>query len=345
MISPLKFVKDKPLGEMTTMKLGTSRAQYFYELASVKDLPKIHLFAVENGLKIRILGSGSNSLATDQDFAGIVLKNHLKKVEKTITKDGATYKVASGEIWDDFVNQTTRDGMTGLECTSGIPGTVGATPIQNVGAYGQEISSVMTEFEAYDFIDNRFITVKKSDLNFAYRTSTLKTYNTNRYFITSVSFELKTGQLERPLYWSLEKYITENNLTDLSPAKIREYVLAIRAVRIPDYHTHPSAGSFFENTEISAEEFAKLKESYPSLPYGDPQPSGLIKIPTAWLIEQTGLAGQVINGIEITPHNPMILVNKSSKKYADLVNTKTTITQAIKDKFGFEIEQEPIELI
>lgn len=338
----MNFQQNIPLGELTTMKLGSSRAKFFYDLTDKADLPKIHLFAVENGLKIRILAGGSNSLATDEDFDGIVIKNSLKGVEKTPNGDKTCYRVASGEVWDDFVRQTTLDGMTGLECTSGIPGTVGATPIQNVGAYGQEISEVMVKFEAYDFIDNQFVTVKTDELDFAYRTSALKTHNVNRYFITNVTFELKTGQLNRPFYWSLDKYVDEKQLTDFSPAKIRDYVLAIRAVRIPDHLTHPSAGSFFENAEISPDQFEQLKQNYPDIPYGTPQPNGLIKIPTGWLIEKTGLAGQIINGIEVTAHNPMILVNKAARNYTDLMLAKQTIMTAIDEKFDITIEPEPI---
>lgn len=343
MNQPLNFQQNVPLADLTTMKLGLGRARYFYELKDKSDLPKIHLFAVKNGLKIRIIADGSNSLATDVDFDGILIKNNLTGLETTdVNNTTKRYKAASGENWDNFVARTTTDGMTGLECTSGIPGTVGATPIQNVGAYGQEIAQVMVEFEAYDFIDNQFVTVCKSDLDFAYRTSTLKTHNVNRYFITSVTFELSKGELSQPFYWSLNKYITDNNLTDFSPAKIREYILAIRAERIPDYHTHPSAGSFFENAEITPEKFAQLQRDYPGLPYGDPQPNGLVKIPTGWLLQTAELAGQIIHGMEITAHNPMILVNRSAKSHQDLLSAKKTIVDEIKNKFDIDLKQEPI---
>lgn len=342
MNKPLQFKRNVPLGKLTTMQLGSSRAKYFYTLTDADDLPKIHLFAVEHGLPIRILAGGSNSLATDQDFDGIIIKNELKGIKKTTKSDRTRYKVASGEIWDEFVARTTADGMTGLECTSGIPGTVGATPIQNVGAYGQEIAEAMIEFEAYDFIDNCFVTVKTDELEFAYRTSALKTHNVNRYFITNVVFELKPGEMTRPFYWSLEKFVENNELTDFSPAKIRDYVLAIRATRIPDYHTHPSAGSFFENAEISADKFEQIKQDYPDIPYGEPQPSGLVKIPTGWLIEKSGLAGKTLHGINLTAHNPMILVNQSATSFADLDTARQKITSTVKQKFNIELKPEPI---
>ncbi|MGI6611968.1 MAG: UDP-N-acetylmuramate dehydrogenase [Candidatus Nanosyncoccaceae bacterium] len=343
MNQPLKFQQNVALGELTTMKLGMSRAKYFYVLNDKQDLPKIHLFAVENGLKIRVLGGGSNSLATDEVFDGIIIKNELRGIVNFTTEDGKRrYVVASGETWDNFVARTVADGMTGVELTSGIPGSVGAAPIQNAGAYGQEVADTMVEFEAYDLIDNRFVTVKTSELEFAYRTSTLKRRNTNRYIITSVTFDLVPGELKRPFYWSLEKYVEENNLTDYSPAKIREYVLAIRAKRIPNCKEFPSAGSFFENAEIPPAKFEELKRDYPDLLYGDPQPNGLVKIPTGWLIEKAGLAGQTIHGINITAHNPMILVNESARTYQDLELAKQTIADAVKDKFAIDLEPEPI---
>lgn len=343
MNSSLNFQQNVALGDLTTMKLGLSRARYFYVLTDKQDLPKIHVFAVEKGLKIRVLGSGSNSLATDEMFDGIVIKNDLKGLSSFATDDGKRrYVVASGEVWDDFVARTVEDGMTGLELTSDVPGTVGAAPVQNAGAYGQEVADTMVEFEAYDLIDNRFVTIQKSELEFAYRTSTLKRRNTNRYIITSVTFDLAKGELARPFYWSLEKYVTDNNLTDFSPAKIREYIKTIRATRIPDYREFPSAGSFFENAEISPDKFTELKRDYPGLPYGTPQPNGLVKIPTGWLIEQAGLAGQTIHGVNVTAHNPMILVNQSAQTYQDLQLARQSIVEAVKDKFSIDLEQEPI---
>lgn len=343
MNQPLNFQENVALSELTTIKLGLSRAKYLYVLTDRADLPKIHLFAVEKGSKIRVLGSGSNSLASDEIFDGIIVKNELKGIASSATELGEQrYIVSAGEIWDDFVARTVADGMTGLELTSGIPGTVGAAPIQNAGAYGQEVADTMVEFEAYDLIDNRFVTVTKADLEFAYRTSTLKQRNVNRYVITSVTFDLAPGELQRPFYWSLEKYITDNHLTDFSPAKIRQYVLAIRSERIPDYHQHPSAGSFFENAEISSEQFEKLKRDYPDLPYGTPQPSGLVKIPTGWLIEKVGLAGQTLHGINVTAHNPMILVNQSAQTYRDLALAQQTIVDAVKAQFAVNLMIEPI---
>lgn len=336
----IKFQENIALADFTTIKLGSSRARYFYELTDQADLPLIHRFAVEKQLPIRILGGGSNSLATDTDFPGIVIHNQLKGIEKEV--GAAIYHVASGETWDDFVALSTEAGFSGIECTSGIPGSVGAVPVQNAGAYGQEVVSSMIEFQAYDFIDNHFVTIKTGDLEFAYRTSILKTHSVNRYFITRVSFKLSTDRLKRPLYWSLEKYYTEQQIEDLSPKTIRQAVLAIRAERVPDYKLAPSAGSFFENAEISPEKFAQLQQDYPDLPYGQVQPSGKVKIPTAWLIEKVGLAGQIINGIEITTKSPMILVNRSAKSFQDLMQVKQKIVQAIQDQFAIEIEQEPI---
>ena len=341
----MNFKENINLADLTTIKLGLGKAKLLVEITNRDQIRDVYKYARENNLPSHVLGEGSNSIATDDDFPGIILKNELKGVKSIdLGTDRKRYVVASGEIWDDFVSIVTKDGMTGLETTAGIPGTVGATPVQNVGAYGQEISESLIEAEVYDIEEDNFLTLSKKDLGFGYRTSELKRGKGKNYFVTSVTYELKKGHLERPFYWSLEKYVVDNNLADFSPEKISQYVKAVRGYRIPDYKVKPSAGSFFENAEVTSEKFEKIKSSFPDIPYGNPMPNGLIKIPTAWMIEKTGLPGKVINGIEITPFNPMILVNKSAKTYADLTTARQEIVDAVKNLFDIDLEQEPIEI-
>lgn len=341
----MNFKENINLANLTTIKLGLGKAKRLVEITNKEQIRGIYKYARENNLPTYILGEGSNSIATDSDFPGIILKNELKGIKAIeLGDDKKRYEVASGEIWDDFVSVVTKDGMTGLEATAGIPGTVGATPVQNVGAYGQEIAESLVEAEVYDAEKDKFITLTKADLGFGYRTSELKRGKNKNFFVTRVTYELKKGQLSRPFYWSLEKYVTDNGLTDFSPKKISQYVKAVRSIRIPDYKIQPSAGSFFENAEVLPEKFEQIKSQFPDIPYGNPMPNGLIKIPTAWMIEKTGLPGKVIRGIEITPFNPMILVNKSARTYSDLLTARQEIKDAVKELFGIELEQEPIEI-
>lgn len=341
----MNFEQNINLSNLTTMKVGSSKARLFKKVSTKEDIQQVYQYAKENNLPVYILGEGSNSLATDTDYEGIVVKNELRGIEKKeLNENEVLYKVSSGEIWDDFVRLATQDGMTGIEATSGIPGTAGATPVQNVGAYGQEIADVLIEAEVYDSVNNEFKIMQKADFGFGYRTSTLKRAKNKQYFVLSVTYKLQKGQLSRPFYWSLEQYVTNNNLTDFSPAKIAKYVKEVRDTRIPDYKQYPSSGSFFENAEILPAKFEEIKTNFPDIPYGAPQPNGLVKIPTAWMIEKTGLPGQIINGIEITKHNPMILVNKDAKTYQDLQTAKNVIIKAVEEKFGITLEQEPIEI-
>lgn len=341
----MKLQENISLRDLTTIKLGTSKARYLVELTDADQLPEIYQLADDKQCAVYILGEGSNSIATDQDFDGIVVLNRLRGIEVLEQNDDhTTYKVASGEIWDDFVGITAEASLTGAEALSGIPGTVGGTPFQNVGAYGQEVSEILDEITVFDSHNRELTTLSKSQLKFAYRDSILKSQDKNRYVVTDVTYTLRPGQLERPFYFSLENYVTEHKLTDYSPVKIREYVKAVRDQRIPEYHQFPSAGSFFKNAEIPAEQFAKIKADYPDIPYGEEQPNGLVKIPTAWLIDKAGMKDQLLHGIRVPAHNPMILVNETATTHAQLLAAKQKIVSAIEDLFHITVEQEPIEI-
>ncbi len=341
----MKLQENVPLMNLTTIKLGTGKARFLVELTDENQLPLIFELADKNQCAVYVLGEGSNSIATDQNFDGIIILNKLKGI-KTISTDNkeTIFEAAAGEIWDDFVAKTTELDLTGAEALSSIPGTVGATPVQNVGAYGQETADIFVELRAFDSQKRQFVTLGKDHLNFSYRDSLLKSQARNRYVVTSVTFKLSKGQLQPPFYNSLTNYIAEHKLTDFSPAKIRQYVQAVRDQRIPDYHQFPSAGSFFKNAEITADQLAELQANFPNIPFSEQANSDLIKIPTAWLIDQAGLKGSVFCGIKIPETSPLILVNQSATTHAELQTAKQQIVNSIKDKFDITIEQEPIEI-
>jgi UDP-N-acetylmuramate dehydrogenase len=249
-------------------------------------------------------------------------------------------KIMGGEYWDDVVAFACERGLTGIEALSKIPGLAGAAPVQNIGAYGQEIADTLTEIEVYDTADQTYKTLTKSDLNFSYRKSILNSTSKNRYFVISITLTLHKGEMSRPFYNSIEQYIATNNITDFSPQSIRDIVSTIRANKLPDPLEQASAGSFFKNIYLDdASADAAENKGYQVYRGKDGN-----KINSGWLIEQAGLKGKLLHGIRVSDKAALILINESAKSYADLAKARSEITAKVYDKFGFWLEQEPVEL-
>ncbi len=244
---------------------------------------------------------------------------------------------------DDLVSFTTKQSLYGIESLSGVPGTVGASPIQNVGAYGQDISQTMIKLEAYDTGKEKFVIITNKDCKFTYRDSIFKNEARNRYFISSITIKLRKRKPTKPFYPALQNYIDQHKLTDFSSDKIREYVLNIRNSKIPDYHRYPNAGSFFKNALINQKQFDYIEKNFGQPPLSDVI-SRLIKIPTGWLIDKANLKGKVFNGIKIDENNALILLNESADSFKQLEDTIKKIKGIIYDNFNVEIEPEPIFL-
>ncbi len=246
----------------------------------------------------------------------------------------------SGEEWDNVVEYACERNLTGIEGLTKIPGLAGAAPVQNIGAYGQEISNTLVEIDVFDSVSNTFKTLKKSDLNFSYRKSILNTTEKNRYFVISITLELKEGAMSRPFYDSIERYISENNLTDFSPKGIRKIIAEIRASKLPDPREKASAGSFFKNIYLTDAEAEKAEEKgYPVY-----RSKNGNKINSGWFIEQAGFKGQLLHGIRVSDKAALVLINESAKSYNDLSRARAEIVGKIYDKFGYWLEQEPVEI-
>lgn len=246
----------------------------------------------------------------------------------------------SGTEWDAVVAYACDHGLTGIEALSRIPGLAGAAPVQNIGAYGQDISQVLVSAEVYDTKTGDFTTLSASDFHFSYRHSILNTTEIGRYFVISITLELSTGEMSRPFYNSIEKYIAANNCTDFSPQGIRDIVSAIRADKLPDPKEKASSGSFFKNVYLTEEEAADAEaKGYPVYRGHD----GL-KINSGWFIEKAGLSGKLIHGMRVNEKAALVLINESAKSYADLAAARSEIIDTVKQKFGYTLEQEPVEL-
>lgn len=325
------------------MQLGGS-ARIMTDAHSVEDIEAIVTAAQSQHLPLFVLGGGSNTIARDEGFAGIVVRNRINGYT-VVSEDDATMtiRVGAGEDWDETVAKTVNDYLTGMEAMSKIPGTVGAAPVQNIGAYGQEVSDVITHIEAYDTHANQRVTLQPEDCDFRYRHSMFRGSAAGRYIITHVTFTLSKNTPSPPFYAAVETYFEEHNITVFTPQAIRDAVSVIRADKLPDPSKRPNSGSFFKNAIIDEWLYQELIEQFPDMPSYD-MPGKYRKIPTGWLIEQVGLKGKLLHGMRVHDKNALVLINESASSYADLDAARTEIQNAVRDRFRISIEQEPLEL-
>lgn len=332
-----------PLKNYTTMRLG-GNARFMTDARTPADVQEICQNATKQKLPIFILGGGSNIIARDEGFNGIVIRNRIPGFDIVSDEPGATtIRIGAGENWDETVKKTVDMNLTGIEAMSAIPGTVGAAPVQNVGAYGQEIADSLVSVDAYDIAEDRFVTLQNSDCGFAYRHSIFHGSQAGRYVITAITIKLYKTAPQPPFYAAVQTYFDEHNITIFTPQIIRDAVIEIRKNKLPDPKQTPNTGSFFKNAIVEDWQLADLKKTYPDIPTYD-MPDGRFKIPTGWLIEQAGFKGQTLHGMRVHDKNALVLINESAKSYADLAAARDEIIGAIRDKFRIAIEQEPLEI-
>ena len=322
------------------MQLG-GNARYFVEIESSSELIKAVDYARANNLKFKVIGGGSNLIATDEGYHGLIIANRIRGISIEENDDGTVViSAGAGENWDSLVEHSVSLGLTGIEALSLIPGSVGATPIQNVGAYGQDVSQTITEAEVVDTSTNEVMIFDNESCGFEYRYSIFKGAEKDRFAIISVSFRLRRGTIEPPLYRALEGYLAENSIEDLSPATIRRAVIAIRMSKLPDPKVLANTGSFFKNPMISQQHFNELKDNYPEIPGFEAGPQ--IKVPAGWLLESCGFKNyHHDNGMGTHENHALVLVNRSASSYKDLAELRSEIKQAVEQKFDIELEQEP----
>ena len=332
----MKISENVLISTLTTMRLG-GPARYVYEVETPNEIPEAYNFAAEHGLPTFVLGGGANTLGHDEGFDGVIIKNAMTGIEE----DSGRIKVMGGTVWDDVVAYACAKDYTGIEALSKIPGLAGAAPVQNIGAYGQEIADTLESIEVYDTLTNTFGTLTHQDLDFSYRKSILNTTAKNRYFVISITLVLQKGQMARPFYRSVENYIAEHNITDFSPQSIRNIISTIRADKLPDPAEKASAGSFFKNIYLDDENAKKAEEKgYPVYHGKDGN-----KINSGWLIEHAGLLGKTLHGMRVNEKAALVLINDSAKSYADLAAARQEIIDAVYEKYGYKLEQEPVEIV
>lgn len=332
--------ENVPISELTTMRLG-GNARYVIEITSEDDVEPAYAFADEKELPIYVLGSGSNIIGRDGGFNGVILVNKIMGMGVYEEEhDGVIDLYAnSGELLDDFVAYSVQRGWHGIEALSAIPGTVGAAPVQNVGAYGQDIAQTLVLVRAYDELLEEFVDLPAYDLDLSYRHSIFNSGDkVGRYFITKIVVRLNREKMEPPFYTSLQAWLDQHGVTEYTPEMIRHAVCEIRASKLPDPALIASSGSFFKNVYLTSDEEIEAAKAR-GIPVWD---GG--KIPSGWLIEHAGLKGQVFHGMRVSDKASLVLINESARDYADLAAAREEIIRIVREKFGYTLEQEPMEL-
>ena len=338
----MEYLEDVPLSTLTTMRLG-GLARYVAQVSTPDDLVQAVAFARKNGLPWFVLGGGSNVVARG-DYPGLIVLNRIEGFACIAEDDStASYCIGAGEVWDEVVERLVEAGLSGVEGMSDIPGYAGSTPIQNVGAYGQEIADTLVELEAYDTNSNGFVTLSAADCGFAYRNSIFKDPRARHHIITSITLRLNKKALEPPFYPSLEGYLGAHGITDYSPASIRRAVNAIRGDKLPDPLEIASAGSFFKNPLVDKAVALALLERYPGMPQWD-MPQGKVKLAAGWLIDQAGLKSYCAHGLQIYPKNALVVINLSAHTADELDAFTSEVSDAVQAMFGVTLEQEPESL-
>ncbi|MBR3256797.1 FAD-binding protein [Candidatus Saccharibacteria bacterium] len=364
------------LSELTTMRLG-GPADFLIEIEDPNECAEAFEFAEEKNLPVYFLGLGANTIALDSGFPGVIIKNNIKgfkileessadspknsprtsskSSDKQSPSKASKYppetlliEVGGGEIWDDFVEFVTKKGFSGVEAMSKIPGTVAAAPVQNIGAYGQEVSQTLVSVEAFDSLLDEYVEIPASEMDFAYRHSIFNSGETaGRYFILTCTFRLEKKNPEPPFYNSLQSYLDAHKITSFTPEVIRHAVSEIRAEKLPDPAEIPSAGSFFKNIYLDKSS-ARLAEEkgIPVRKTEKTDKSGKsfieYKVNTGWLLENAGLKGKLFHGFRVSDKAALILINESASSENDLELAKQEISAAVREKFGLTLEQEPV---
>lgn len=332
-----------PLKNYTTMRLG-GPARFMTDVHTPEEVADVCRNARTRELPVFILGGGSNVVARDEGFDGLVVRNRIPGFAVTSDDPAQTIiTVGAGESWDDVVRRTVDMNLSGIEALSAIPGTAGAAPVQNIGAYGQEIADSLVSLEAYDMSADRFVVLQNSDCGFSYRHSIFRGTAAGRYVITSITLRLYKTAPQPPFYAAVQDYFDSHGITLFTPQILRDAVIDIRKNKLPDPSIMPNTGSFFKNAVIEAWQLNDLKKEYPDIPTYD-MPDGLYKVPSGWLIEHAGLKGKTLHGIHVHDKNALVLINESAKTYADLAAARDEIIGAVRDTFRITIVQEPLEI-
>ena len=344
--------ENVPLAPLTTLQVGGA-ARYFAELKREDDVREAAQFAKTRSLPLFVLGGGSNLVVADAGWPGLVLRIALGGIAtpnaNETSGNAVLFSVGAGVNWDDFVAQAVVQNCAGVECLSGIPGSVGGTPVQNVGAYGQEVADTIESVRALDLQEDRIVVLPKPACGFRYRASIFNGAERGRYIILRVNYRLKRGGSPSLKYADLQKHFAEQK----TPPSLAETRAAVREIRrrkgmliVPGDDDCRSAGSFFKNPVLSEAQFKDLAAraatrqldvpSYPAL-------EAQRKVSAAWLVEHSGFAkGYVAGAAGISHKHALALINRGSANASDIVGLKDAIQHGVQEAWGILLEPEPV---
>jgi UDP-N-acetylmuramate dehydrogenase len=329
------------LAPFTTLGIG-GRARYFAEAKTEEEVAAAVAWARERGVRLFVLGGGSNLLVRDAGFDGLVLKIGVMGVEAC---GGGLFEVGAGEVWDRFVEMMLWVGVAGVECLAGIPGSVGGTPVQNVGAYGQEVAETIESVRAFDLSVGAFVTLGKAECRFRYRESLFNTDEPGRYVVTRVGFRLRADGVPTLRYAELQR-----RFEGMAMPTVMEVATVVREIRRskgmlivegdPDCR---SAGSFFKNPVVGVEVLERIAAAagveVPHWPAGE----GRVKLPAAWLLERAGFVkGYGEGAAGISTRHTLALVNRGGATSADIERLQGEIVGVVWERFGIRLEREPV---
>lgn len=349
----MKIEKNVSLAPLTSLRIG-GVARFFVRATTGEDVLAALDHARENNLNVFILGGGSNLLVSDDGFDGLVLQVALKGItggDASVTERAddvdrtlvyTRVSAQAGEVWDDFVAHCVENDLAGVECLSGIPGCVGGTPVQNVGAYGQEVSETIVAVRCIDRVSNEIVELSNAECAFTYRTSIFNSIERDRYVVLSVTYSLVRSGEPKVAYKDLINYF---NGRRPSLREVRGAVLQIRREKSmvidPADPNSRSAGSFFKNPVVEVSKLEEIRRSHPDAPhfaFGDK-----VKIPAAWLIENAGFhKGYTFGNAGISSSHTLAIINRGSAAAAEIVALKDKIQMAVAAKFDIMLVPEPV---
>jgi UDP-N-acetylmuramate dehydrogenase len=338
--------EEVSLAGYTTFGIG-GPARWFAEARTEEDVAEAVRWAGRRGLPLFVLGGGSNLLVPDEGYAGVVVLIAIRGVER----EGCRFDVGAGEPWDPFVDRTLEAGCAGVECLAGIPGSVGGTPVQNVGAYGQEVAETIVSVRALDRRTGEFAEMSREACGFRYRESVFNTTERGRYIVTRVRFGLREGGAPTLRYQDLQRgfagAVRAPTLVEVAAA-VRESRRGKGMLIVEGDPDCRSAGSFFKNPVVSAAEFAAVARAaglgeaeVPHWPAG----AGRVKLPAAWLLERAGFVkGYGEGAVRVSSRHTLALTNRGGASFADVARMEREIVGGVEGRFGVRLEREPVLL-
>ena len=339
-----------PLAPFTTFRVG-GPARYFIEAQSESDIHEALIFASEKQLQLFVLGGGSNLVIADEGWPGLVLNIALKGIEFEFKDENALFHARAGENWDDFVALAVEHNCAGIECLSGIPGSVGGTPVQNVGAYGQEVSQTISAVRVLEITTGKISEFSSEQCGFSYRSSIFNQRAAGQYIVLEVTYRLKQNGPPTLKYADLQKFFAAEQRTP-SLQQVRDAVRQIRRSKamliVPGDEDCRSAGSFFKNPTVSADEAGRIEKLAQQRAPGQilpryPAENGRVKLPAAWLVERAGFhKGYSRGAVGISPKHSLAIVNRGGATAQEIMVLKSEIEQRVFDVWGVRLQPEPV---